>query len=315
MSGSSPIVVVTEPLDDRSLAWLAGHVSVRRIEIDRLDEHIGAAHGLVVRTYTQVDSALLERAPKLRVVGRAGVALDNIDVLACRSRGVEVVHTPEANTLAVVDYTVRMIIELNRRFWPMTAPVTPEEFLAARKDEYGRFLSGLTLGIIGAGRIGSRVGRAAVGLGMKVLYNDIKDITLDYPAEAVDKPALYARSDIITLHVPLTEQTHHLINAETLGRFKPGAQLINAARGACVVAADLAAEIRSGRLSGAVIDCHDPEPPPGDYPLFALENVILTPHVAARVPAALAAMCDVVHDVVAVLEGRKPKYPAEAGGC
>lgn len=313
MPPRKPIVVVTEPLDDRSLAWLAERAEVRRIEIEQLDEHIGAAEGLVVRTYTQVDRALLDRAPKLKVVGRAGVALDNIDVPACRARGVEVVHTPAANTLAVVDYTVRMIIELNRRFWPMTGPVAPAEFLAARKNKFGRFLSGLTLGVIGAGRIGSRVGRAAAGLGMNVLYNDIKDLRLDYPAEAVDKPTLYARSDVVTLHVPLTDLTRRLIDAGALGQLKPAAQLINAARGACVVAADLAAAIKTGHLSGAAIDCHEPEPPPPDYPLFGLENVILTPHVAARVPAALAAMCDVVRDVAAVIQGRRPEFPAEEG--
>jgi len=313
MAADRPVVVVTEPLDEPALRFLEARTDVRRVEIDRLDEHIAQAEGLVVRTYTRVDADLLDRAPRLKVVGRAGVALDNIDVVACRKRGVQVVHTPAANTLAVVDYTVAMMLALNRRFWPMSGPMTAGEFLATRKNSYGRFLSGLTLGIIGAGRIGSRVGRAAVGLGMKVLYNDIRDIALDYPAEAVDKPTLYAASDIVTLHVPLTDLTRGLINAETLAIFRRGSQLINAARGGCVVAADLADALRRGRLSGAAIDCHEPEPPPPDYPLFGLENVILTPHIAARVPAALAAMCEVVHDVVAVLEGRPPQYPAEDG--
>jgi len=208
-----------------------------------------------------------------------------------------------------------MIIQMNRRFWPMTAPADGEAFHAVRKQVFGRFLSGLTLGIVGAGRIGSRVGRAAVGMGMTVLYNDIKDIPLDYPARAVDKPTLYAESDIVTLHVPLTELTNHLIDAEALREFKPAAQLINAARGACVVAADLAQAVRSGHISATAIDCHDPEPPPPDYPLWGLENVILTPHIAARVPDAVAAMCDVVRDVVAVIEGRPPEYPAEEGAC
>ncbi len=219
MSESKPVVVVTEPLDDRSLAWLADHAEVRRIEIDQLDEHIGEAVGLVVRTYTLVTPELLDRAPNLKVVGRAGVALDNINVPACRQRGVEVVHTPAANTLAVVDYTTRMIIEMNRRFWPMTEPVTAEEFFESRKNKFGRFLDGMTLGIIGIGRIGSRVGRAAAALGMKVLTNDILDIELDYPAEAVDKPTLYANSDVVTIHVPLTDLTRNLINAETLRQF------------------------------------------------------------------------------------------------
>ena len=313
MAKKKPVVIVAEPLDERSLAYLAQHAEVRRIAPAAVGEHIAAAAGLVVRTYTQVNEALLARAPNLKVVGRAGVALDNIDVPACRARGVQVVHTPAANTLAVVDYTVGMIVRMNRRFWPMTARLDAEAFHAVRKNTFGRFLVGLTLGIIGAGRIGSRVGRAAVGLGMTVLYNDIKDICLEYPARAVDKPALYAESDIVSLHVPLTELTQHLIDADALRQFKPGAQLINSARGACVVAADLAQAVRSGHISAAAIDCHDPEPPPPDYPLWGLDNVILTPHIAARVPAATAAMCDVVRDVVAVIEGRRPEYPAEGG--
>jgi phosphoglycerate dehydrogenase-like enzyme len=146
---------------------------------------------------------------------------------------------------------------------------------------------------------------------MGVLVNDIIPVELDYPAEAVDKPTLYARSDIVTIHVPLTRLTHRLICAETLRQFKPGAQFINSARGPCVDYADLAAAIRSGHIAAAAIDCHDPEPPPPDYPMFGLDNVILTPHIAARVPAAVEAMCDVVYDVVAVLEGRPPTYPAQ----
>ena len=305
-----PVILVTEPLNQCSLDYLSVHGELRRATAETAPDAIAEADGLVVRTYTQVNQSLLDRAGRLKVVGRAGVALDNIDVPACRARGVEVVHTPEANTLAVVDYTVRMILEMNRRFWPMTGYMTGEEFHATRGRTYGRFLSGATLGIIGCGRIGSRVGRAAAGLGMNVLYNDIIDIDLDYPAEAVDKPALYARSDIVTLHVPLTDLTCGLIDAEALARFKPGAQLINAARGQCVVAADLARAISGGGLSAAAIDCHHPEPPPGDYPLFGLESVILTPHIAARVPDAVQRMCDVVYDIVAVLEGREPKYPA-----
>lgn len=305
-------IVVSEPLSDRALGVLRGHGNVRQVTLDRVHDALADADALVVRTYTQVNESLLERAPRLRVVARAGVALDNIDVPACRARGVQVVHTPAANTLAVVDYTVRMILELNRRFWPLSGPTTPEEFHALRKQAFGRFLAETTLGIVGCGRIGSRVGRAAASLGMTVLYNDIIEIDLDYAAEAVDKPALWARSDIITIHTPLTDQTRRLIRAETLGQFRPGAQFINAARGACVDYADLAAAIRSGHISAVAIDCHDPEPPPPDYPMFDVlgENVILTPHVAARVPAAMERMCDVVDDVIAVLQGRDPQYPA-----
>ncbi len=310
MTDPQPTIVVSEPLNERSLDYLRRHGRVLQTTADQAAEVIDQADGLVVRTYTQVNEELLARAGRLKVVGRAGVALENIDVPACRRRGVEVVHTPQANTLAVVDYTLAMILQLNRRFWPMTRPLSESEFHKARKQVFGKFLAGQTLGIVGCGRIGSRVGRAAAALGMTVLYNDIRPIELDYPARAVEKDELYSASDIITIHVPLTRLTRGFINARSLERFKPGCQFINAARGPCVDYAALAEALRGGRVSAAAIDCHDPEPPPGDYPLYGLDNVILTPHVAARVPEAVERMCDVVYDVVAILEGRAPEYPA-----
>ena len=307
-----PLIVVTEPMTEQSLAYLRQHGRVVQPAAEEVGAAVAEADALVVRTYTQVTTELLDKARRLKVVGRAGVALENIDVPACKAHGIEVVHTPAANTLAVVDYTIGMIVQLNRRFWPIARPLTAEEFHRERKQMFGRFLAGATLGIIGCGRIGSRVGRAAVGLGMKVLYNDIRKIDIDYPAQEVDKPTLYGGSDIVTIHTPLTDLTRRLIDAESLAQFRKGAQFINAARGPCVDYHALAAAVRSGRISGAAIDCHDPEPPPPDYPMYGLEdrNVILTPHVAARVPAAMDAMCDVVYDVVAVLQGRAPQYPA-----
>ena len=311
---SKPVIVVTEPLSERAMEYLRGHGEVRLAKPQEAAEAVRDADALVVRTYTQVNEALLAKAGRLKVVGRAGVAVENIDLAACRGRGIEVVNTPEANTLAVVDYTIRMIVELNRRFWPVRRALSAEEFHAERKQAFGRFLADMTLGIVGCGRIGSRVGRAAAALGMRVLYNDILDIRLDYAARAVDKETLYAESDLVTIHVPVTDRTRKFIDARALAQFKPGAQFINAARGHCVDYAALAEAIRAGRVSGAVIDCHDPEPPPADYPMYSVlgDNVILTPHVAARVPAAMERMCGVVYDVVRVLQGQKPKFPAVA---
>jgi len=303
-------ILISEPLNETSVEYLTARADVIRCQADDAPKHIAEAEGLVVRSYTQVNDALLALAPKLKVVGRAGVALENIDVHACRARGVEVVHTPEANTLAVVDYIIGVIVNMNRRFWPMDHCLGHDGFHVARKATFGRFISGTTLGIVGLGRIGSRVGRAAEALGMRVLYNDILDIKVDYQAEAVDKPTLYAQSDIITIHVPLDSSTIEMVNAESIASFKRGAQFINAARGQCVNYHALADAIKSGQVSAATIDCHHPEPPPADYPLFGLENVTLTPHIAARVPDAVQKMCDVVHDVLAVLDGKDPKFPA-----
>ncbi|MFC1652566.1 NAD(P)-dependent oxidoreductase [Planctomycetota bacterium] len=308
-----PTVVVSETLDEKALDYLAEHATVILATPENILDIIGPADGLCVRTYTQVDQALLDTAPRLKVVGRAGVALENIDVLACRARGVEVVHTPEANTLAVVDYTMAVILRMNRRFWPMTGFMTDEQFHGVRKGTFGRFLADATLGIIGAGRIGSRVAAAAAGLGMTVLYNDILDITLDCNATPVDKATLFAESDIITIHVPLTDLTNKMINADSLAKFKDGAQFINAARGPCVDYDALGAALRSKKLSAVTVDCHDPEPPPEDYALFGLNNAYLTPHTAARVPQAMANMSKVVEDIVAMLQGREPRFAAQEG--
>jgi len=307
---TKPKVLVSEPLSERALEYLAAHAEVIRSDAAGAIDCISDVDGLVVRTYTQVNEELLDRAERLKVVGRAGVAIENIDVPAARRRGVEVVHTPAANTLAVVDYTISAIIGMNRRFWPMSGYVDGDEFHRMRKSSFGRFLSSMTLGIVGCGRIGSRVGRAAAALGMTVLYSDIIPIELDYEAEAVDKPTLYSRSDIVTIHVPLDDSTRGMIDAEALGAFKDGMQFINAARGPCVNYADLACAIKSGKVSAITVDCHDPEPPGADYPLFGLENATLTPHIAARVPQAVENMCDVVYDIVAVLQGKEPQYPA-----
>ncbi|MCD4824056.1 MAG: phosphoglycerate dehydrogenase [Phycisphaerae bacterium] len=315
MADDKPTVLVTETLQPCAMEYLHARADVIELPYERIFEEIGRADGLVVRTYTQVNEELLAAASRLKVVGRAGVALDNINVPACRAAGVEVVHTPAANTLAVVDYTMRMILEMNRKFWPLEGHVSGEQFHKIRKQMFGRFLSDMTLGIVGCGRIGSRVGRAAAALGMKVLYNDILDIELDYPAEAVEKATLYAQSDIVTIHVPLTDSTRKLINASTLAHFKNGAQFINAARGGCVDYHALADALQrhQQKISFAVVDCHDPEPMPADYPLFGLDNVILTPHIAACVPKAKENMSMVVTDVIAVLEGKTPEYPAAEG--
>lgn len=313
---NKPTIVISESLQDKAMEYLADKANIIETDVENVVEVIGQADGLVVRTYTQVNTDLLEKAPKLKVVGRAGVALENIDVPACRARGVEVVHTPEANTLAVVDYTIRMMIEMNRKFWAMDGYVTPEEFHALRKNLFGHFMSDLTLGIIGVGRIGSRVGRIAKAMGMTVLCNDIlpkEQLAVEYDPEFVEKDELFARSDIITIHVPATKQTQKFINNETISKMKDGVQFINAARGQCVDYPALGEALRTKKVGFAVIDCHDPEPMGEDYPLFGLENTILTPHAAACVPTAKANMSMVVTDVLAVCLGEKPKFPALPG--
>ena len=314
---AKPLVLVTEGSDKKPLEWLHQQVGVIEIGPDNSDFErcLKDADGLVVRTYTRVNTDLLERAPNLKVVGRGGVGLENIDVKACRARGVQVVYTPDANTIAVGDYVFGYALQLLRpwAFFKERA-YPPAEFKRIRNTVRGRQLNELTIGILGMGRVGRRVGRiAATGFGMRVIYNDILDIrpeSLDFPAVRVDKPAIYRESDILSLHVTMIPGNENLVAREQLAMMKKDAILINTSRGEVLDAHALREAIVEKRLAGAALDVFHPEPPPADFPLLGLDNVLLTPHLAARTHTALENMSWVVRDVAEVLQGRPPKYPA-----
>src|SRR5262245_27000457 len=311
-----PLVLVTEGSDATPLAWLKeqAHVIEASPDTPAYDAALPDVAGMVVRTYTKVNAALLARCPKLRVVGRGGVGLEHIDVRACRARGVEVVYTPDANTLAVGDFVIGCALQLLRpwAFFKERA-YEPKEFRRLRNTLRGVQLNELTIGILGMGRVGRRVGKiAANGFDMRVLYNDLLDVQaqLQFPAAAVDKPMLFREADIVTLHVDMRPGNEHLVSTPLLALMKPTAILINTSRGEVLDDAALAAALRAKRIAGAAIDVFDPEPPRADYPLLGLDNVLLTPHVAARTHTAIENMSWVVRDVVEVLNGRTPKHPA-----
>jgi phosphoglycerate dehydrogenase-like enzyme len=313
---NKPVIVMTEESDPRPLEWLRQHAEL--IEVSYMDpafeKHLPRAEGLVVRTYTKVNSALLAKAPKLRVVGRGGVGVENIDVKACRARGVEVVHTPDANTVAVGDFVFGLMIQLLRPWcFFKDQIIPPEEFKSLRARVRGRQLDELTLGILGMGRVGRRVGRiGSLGFGMKVIYNDLLDVQsqLTFPGTPVDKPTLYQQADVLTLHVDMRQGNQNLVGAAELAMMKPDAILINAARGEILDTSALAGAIRNKRLAGAALDVFHPEPPKPDFPLLGFDNVLLTPHVAARTHTAMENMSWVVKDVLGVLHGEKAMYPA-----
>ena len=316
---AAPLVIVTEGSDARPLEWLRSHCRVVEAPPDApaFAEHLPAAEGLVVRTYTKVNDALLARAPRLRVVGRGGVGLENIDVPACRRRGVEVVFSPDANTLAVGDFVFGYMLQLLRPWAPFRDAVyPPKQFKHIRDTVRGRQLNELTLGILGMGRVGRRVGHiAANGFGMRVLYNDVVDFAAAgnapaFAATPVDKATLYRESDVLSLHVDMRPGNENLVGAAELARMKPTAILINTSRGEVLDAAALAEALRAKRLAGAALDVFSPEPPAADFPLLGMDNAILTPHLAARTSTAIENMSWVVRDVVEVLEGRQPKHPA-----
>lgn len=317
MTNPKPIVLVTEGSDPRPLAWLRERAAV--IEIGAADPGFDAAlttaDGMIVRTYTRVTDAMLAKAPRLKVVGRGGVGLENIDVAACRNRGVEVVYTPDANTVAVGDYVFGAMLQLIRPWTRFKERAYgSDEFKKTRTALKGRQLNELTLGILGFGRVGRRVGSIAVnGFGMRVIYNDLLPVApgaLSFAATSVDKPTLFRECDVLSIHVDMRPGNRHLVGGGQIASMKRGAVLLNTSRGEVLDAFALADAIKSGQLAGAALDVFDPEPPPADFPLLGFENVILTPHMASRTSIAIENMGWVARDVAAVLEGEKPRFPA-----
>ncbi len=317
-------VVVSETIQSVCADWLAQRVNVvhaNHRQTDLFHEALGGANGLVVSTYTQVNGALLARAPKLRVVGRTGVGLDNVDLDACRAAGVPVVYTPEANTHAVVEYVLALMLDELRPRVTIGPRHSAEDFHRFRRELVGTQLDTLKLGILGFGRIGRRLGRVAHALGMSLLVHDLLPQAslarlVDYPFEFVDQATLLGESDVLSVHVDGRAQNRHLVGAEALARLKPTCLFINTSRGMIVDAEALAHWASSAAEAGgrAVLDVHEPEPippsPPQNYCLYGLTNVRLLPHIAARTSKALQNMSWVVRDVVAVLEGREPQFPA-----
>ena len=314
-------VVLTEHLDEAPAEWLGERTRLVRQsheDLAGLRRELSDAAGLIVRTYTRVDDELLGAAPNLRVVGRAGVGLENIDLEACRCRQVRVVYTPDANTQAVVEYVWALIFDALRPREDLPRPVAPAEFHRLRlMRSAAHQLDELTLGILGLGRIGRRVAQVANAIGLRVIYNDLLspaelELSPGLMADAVDKPLLWKEADILTLHIDGRPVNRQIINADVLGQLKTCCTLINTARGNLIDGAALATWAhRAGPAGGrAILDVHDPEPPTSDYPLWGIENVRLLPHLASRTTTAMLNMSWVVRDVVRVLHGEEPQWPA-----
>lgn len=242
---------------------------------------IGDADALIVRSGTTVDVELLDRAKRLQVIGRAGVGLDNIDVDAATDRGVLVMNTPGANSTATAEHAWALLLALCRRVPAADASVRRGEW--ERKAFVGTQLQGKTLGVVGLGRVGRLVARRGRGFGMKVLAHDpflSTEAAEELRVELVDLDALLSEADVVTLHAPLTDETRGLIGPERIDRMKPGALLVNAARGGLVDEAAVAKALESGRLGGAAFDVYESEPPEGS-PLLGRDDVVLTPHLGA----------------------------------
>jgi D-3-phosphoglycerate dehydrogenase len=244
-----------------------------------LEKELAEADALVVRSAVQVDAKLLEAAPKLRVIGRAGVGVDNIDIDAATRGGIVVMNTPGANAVAVAELTVGLMIAMARSVPRANATMHAEKW--EKKSLQGSELRGKTLGIIGLGRIGLEVARRAQGFGMELIGYDpfiAPVIAREHEVALVPIDEIFKRSDYLTLHVGLTSQTEGMINATSIKIMKPGIRIINCARGELIVDEALAEAVRSGHVAGAALDVFRHEPLK-DSPYFGLDSVLLSPHI------------------------------------
>jgi D-3-phosphoglycerate dehydrogenase len=284
----TPKILVADPISARGVEELGAdgalEVSVRLgLPEAELLAIIPEFSGLVVRSETKVTATLLEAAAKLRVVGRAGVGVDNVDVEAATRRGVIVMNAPGGNTVSTAEHAFSLLLCAARKIPQADANVRSGKW--SRKEFQGVELHNKTLGIIGMGRIGSELSRRAIAFGMRVLaFDPYLSATRArvLQVELVDDLSdLLASADFITLHTPLTPETHHLLNASRLAQTKRGVRIINCARGGLIDEQALAAALESAHVAAAALDVFETEPLPADSRLRSLGNLVLTPHLGA----------------------------------
>lgn len=302
------MALVAETIAEEAATWLGQRCLVEHCAAERPEfaPLLARCDALIVRTYTTVDEALIAAAPRLRVVGRAGVGLDNVDVEACRHRGIVVVHTPDANTQAVVEYVFSLLADALRPRVRLSGPVSVDEWTRLRATTVGRRqMNECTLGVLGLGRIGRRVAEIARTIGMRVLFNDLLELAASdrFGAEPVAVGELFERSDVVSIHIDGRPENRCFVGAELLQRMRPEVVFINTSRGAVVDHAALAEALRQRPQARALLDVHDPEPPDHHNPLLGLSNAALLPHLASRTESAMRAMSWVVKDVWRALGG------------
>ena len=281
-----PTVLVTDNINQAAVSILQDVADVTyqaKTSAEELQACLKDYDGLMIRSASKVTPENFASAPRLKIVGRAGVGTDNIDLKAATEHGCIVVNSPDGNTVAAAEHTLGLLFALARHI--PTGDQTLKAGQWERKALTGIELRGKTLGLIGLGKIGSRVATVCKAIGMSILVYDpylAPKVIEELGAQQVDLPELYAQADFITVHVPKTKDTLNLLNKETLAQCKPGVRIVNCARGGIINEADLADAIRSGHVAGAAIDVFSSEPPDADNPLLQLgDKVVVTPHLGA----------------------------------
>lgn len=312
---TKPVVLLFESIHAKALAVLEQRAEVRMAEsLDPawLTGHVADVSGIILRANGKVTRELMQAAPRLKVVGRHGVGVEAIDQTAAADMGITVVNTPFANDESVAEHCLGMIILLAKRLRQADQAIRAGDW-EARYRLIGSEVQGKTLGLIGFGKIGQRVADMChKALEMPILYSDV----VRYPeaearlqARPVTLDELLSQADFVSVHTPLLPTTRGLVNEAALKKMKKGAYLINTARGPVVEQSALIRALQSGWIAGAGLDVYDPEPLPADSPLLRMDNVYLSPHMAAHTDEALLRMAMVVTDVLAVIDGQKPRFP------
>jgi len=303
-------ILVSDPLAEKGIEILrqlpGAQVVVKTgLPKEELISEIADCDALVIRSGTQVDADVLRAGKKLKVVGRAGVGVDNVDLDAATECGVIVMNTPDGNTISTAEHAFCLLMALARRV--PQAHHSLHEGRWDRKIYKGVELNEKTLGILGMGRVGTEVAKRGIAFGMKVICYDpyismSKAKTL--AVEVVDKDELFARADFISVHMPLTDETRGMIDSNSISRMKKGVRIVNCARGGIVNEEDLLKALEEGKVAGAAFDVYDHEPPDFNNPIFHNENIVVTPHLgASTTEAQLNVGIQVAENVVEVLRG------------
>jgi D-3-phosphoglycerate dehydrogenase / 2-oxoglutarate reductase len=309
-------VLIAEAVAQEGIELLRAHHEVDErpgLTRDELCSILPDYDALVVRSQVQVDAALIAAAPRLVVIGRAGVGVDNVDLEAATRAGIVVVNAPTGNTIAAAEHTLALLYGLARRTAAADASVRRGEW--KRAEFTGLELRGRTLGIVGLGKIGQAIAVRALAMEMTVLGVDpyiSAEAAANHGVELVEFDEMLARADVVTVHVPLTRATRGLIGREAIAKLRPGAIILNVARGGVVDEAAVAEALRSGHLAGAGIDVFEHEPPTGS-PLLDAPNTLLTPHLgASTAEAQILVSEEVAAQVLDVLDGRSARYAVNA---
>jgi D-3-phosphoglycerate dehydrogenase len=309
------IVLLYEDMHEAGKAILSEKAEIllaTSLEESSLIKQVKEVDGIIVRANGKVSRKMMESAPKLKVIGRHGVGMENIDVEAATEKGIWVVNTPDANDLSVAEHFFGLALILSKMLMKADMALREGRF-EVRYHYIGKELHGKTLGILGFGRIGKAVGRIGhKGFDMKVLYYDAvryEEMEKEIKAEKVSLEELLTQSDYISINLPMLPATKGLLKKREFELMKPSAYIINLARGPIWDERALYAVLKEGRIAGAGSDVYEVEPAAKDHPLFQLENFVGTPHMAAHTDEALRRMSLVAGDIVRVLDGKAPLHP------